>query len=139
MHFKLSLLLFSPNLSLTNKNNNMKTKKLTFRAATDEEKNVGSWLVGYLNTTYKSLVKAFGKPSEDFDDYKSDAEWQVKFSDGSYVTIYNYKDGKNYNGASGVPKTKITGWHIGSDKDVSPEVAKALENATSGKYSNSRF
>lgn len=72
----------------------------------------GTCLQGYINATYADLRKVFGKP-EDGDGYKVDAEWLVQFSDGVVATIYNYKDGKNYNGKSGTPKTKITEWHVG--------------------------
>ena len=32
---------------------------------------------------------------------------------GRVFFIYNYKDGKNYNGASGTSTEEITDWHIG--------------------------
>jgi len=71
-----------------------------------------SCLQGYITADYAVLKKVFGKPGVG-DGYKTDAEWELKFSDGVYATIYNYKDGKNYNGASGTPKTQITDWHVG--------------------------
>lgn len=71
-----------------------------------------SSLQGYVYADYAVLKKVFGKPG-DGDGYKTDAEWELKFSDGVYATIYNYKDGKNYNGARGTPKTQITEWHVG--------------------------
>jgi hypothetical protein len=75
----------------------------------------GGSLQGYIDASYKDLKKVFGNPSEDFDNYKCDAEWNVKFDDGTYATIYNYKDGKNYCGKDGIPKTKIRDWHIGGN------------------------
>lgn len=72
----------------------------------------GTSLQGYVYCDYSVLKKAFGKPNTG-DQYKIDAEWDLEFEDGVIATIYNYKDGKNYNGKDGTPKTKITEWHIG--------------------------
>jgi hypothetical protein len=69
-------------------------------------------LVGELTLSYSDIKKTFGNPHGS-DGYKSDAEWEIEFEDGVIATIYNWKNGKNYNGASGIPKTKITDWHIG--------------------------
>lgn len=85
-------------------------RKLTFKEATRFE---GSSLQGYIDCDYATLKKVFGKEHSDGDGYKVDAEWALKFSDGTYATIYNYKDGKNYCGKSGLAKTKITDWHVG--------------------------
>lgn len=83
-------------------------------------------LQGYLNITYKEITDKLGKPVEDFDDYKSDAEWRVMFDGGTYATIYNYKDGKNYLGAEGTPKTKITEWHIGGEGQLARDLVEML-------------
>jgi hypothetical protein len=72
----------------------------------------GTSLQGYIDADYNVLKKLFGKPGNG-DGYKVDAEWEILFSDGTVATIYNYKDGKNYNGASGLAKTKIRDWHVG--------------------------
>jgi hypothetical protein len=72
----------------------------------------GTSLQGYIDVSYKELKRIFGKPT-DGDGYKVDAEWVVELSNGDVATIYNYKDGKNYNGSVGTPKTKIRGWHVG--------------------------
>ena len=73
----------------------------------------GTCLQGYIDADYKTLCKVFGKEDSDGDGYKTDAEWCLQFSDGVVATIYNYKDGKNYNGAVGLAKSKITDWHVG--------------------------
>jgi hypothetical protein len=63
---------------------------------------------------YSQLVSKFGEPSNSFDNYKSDAEWQIEFEDGTVATIYNWKDGFNYCGEEeGLPISSITEWHIG--------------------------
>lgn len=72
----------------------------------------GTSLQGYLICDYAKLKKLFGKPNQG-DKYKIDAEWDIEFDDGLVATIYNWKDGKAYLGKDGLPKTKITEWHIG--------------------------
>jgi hypothetical protein len=81
------------------------------------EKANGTSLQGYINTDYKTLKTLFGKPMKG-DGYKVDAEWIIEFEGKVIATIYNYKDGKNYNGASGLSKTKITDWHIGGNSKM---------------------
>jgi hypothetical protein len=81
----------------------------------------GTFLQGKVESTYSTLVKIFGEPTES-DGYKTDAEWLIKFEDGNVATIYNWKDGKNYNGASGKKTEVIKCWHIGGFNE------KAVEN-----------
>ncbi len=69
-------------------------------------------LVGVIKVPYYELIKMFGEPMGGDGD-KTDAEWEIEFEDGTIATIYNWKDGKNYNGDSGIPTEKITNWHIG--------------------------
>jgi len=73
----------------------------------------GTCLQGYICASYKSLVTKLGPPSDNYDDYKSDAEWHIEFEDGAVATIYNWKDGKNYCGDEGLELSEITEWHIG--------------------------
>lgn len=89
-------------------------KTITHKPATKFE---SSCLQGYVDAEYKTLVKVFGKAGKG-DEYKTDAEWEVKFSDGTYATIYNYKDGKNYCGKSGLAKKDITDWHVGGSSTL---------------------
>lgn len=72
----------------------------------------GSHLQGHIKAEYRELLNLFGVP-HDSDGYKSDAEWNVRFADGTVANIYNWKDGKNYCGEQGTPTEKITDWHIG--------------------------
>lgn len=75
-------------------------------------------LQGYVDVSYHELLDKFGEPTVG-DEYKIDAEWEILFDDGKVGTIYNWKDGKNYNGASGMDVEDITDWHIGGhDNDV---------------------
>jgi hypothetical protein len=87
-----------------------------------------SSLQGYLTTTYDKLVSVLGKPG-DGDGEKVDAEWRILFSDNTFATIYNYKDGYNYNGKDGTPVEQITDWHIGGASDVVVERVNNLLGA----------
>ena len=90
-----------------------------------EEIVMGS-LQGYVVANYKTLVTLFGN-SGCYDSYKSDAEW-ILITPYGIATIYNYKDGKNYCGKYGTPKTKITDWHIGgNDTNVVPFIRSVIE------------
>ena len=83
---------------------------------------VGTHLQGYINIKYSKLVKKLGKPTSNGDGYKVDAQWKGNI-DGKVFTIYNYKDGKNYNGRNGTPTKDITDWHIGGfDRTVVTEL-----------------
>ena len=88
-------------------------------------------LSAYIFTDYKKIVKLLGKPNTTGDDCKVDAEWEFDMN-GKRMTIYNYKDGKNYNGRNGLAVSKITEWHIGSSDDVTEEV-KTLAKVLEGK------
>lgn len=72
----------------------------------------GTSLMGEINIGYRQLVKIFGEPSKG-DGYKVDAVWDIQFKDGTVATVYNYKDGRNYNGDEGMATNKIRDWHIG--------------------------
>jgi hypothetical protein len=72
----------------------------------------GSSLIGNVDATYKELNSLFGAPIKS-DDGKTDAQWQIKFSDGTVASIYNWKDGKAYLGEIGKPVEQITDWHVG--------------------------
>ena len=101
-------------------------KTITHKPATKFE---SSCLQGYVDVEYKTLCKVFGKEHSKGDEYKVDAEWMLKFSDGTYATIYNYKDGKNYNGKSGLAKSKITDWHVGGSSELAVKRVQDAINA----------
>jgi hypothetical protein len=83
-----------------------------------------SHLIGYVDVSYSTLVKVFGKPTES-DGYKSDAEWEILYDDGTFATIYNWKNGKNYLQEIGLEKEFITDWHIGGTSPKCVELVKA--------------
>lgn len=78
-------------------------------------------LQGYIEADYDELVACFGEPTSEGDGYKVDAEWELKFADGTVATIYNWKNGHNYLGEDGLPPECITNWHIGG------KTARAVE------------
>ena len=85
-------------------------------------------LQGHIDISYKELVKIFGE-SDCWDDYKTDAEWDIEFEDRTVATIYNYKTGKNYLGEEGLSKEEIRDWHIGGRNKRAVElVHKAVED-----------
>jgi hypothetical protein len=89
----------------------------------------GTSYVGEIKADYKDLKRIFGRPLGESGDGKTDAEWEIAFEDGEVATIYNWKDGKNYNGASGIAKTKITNWHVGGhSKGVVSRIQYILTN-----------
>lgn len=81
---------------------------------------VGGCLQGYIDISYAELVERLGESGET-DGYKTDAEWSIRFEDGTGATIYNYKTGKNYLGAEGEDVEDIRDWHIGGDSQKSVE------------------
>jgi hypothetical protein len=72
----------------------------------------GTHLQGYLKSPYDDLLALFGDPMAG-DGYKVDAEWNVRFEDGTVATIYNYKTGRNYLGTDGLDVEDITDWNVG--------------------------
>ncbi len=102
---------------------------MNFTTHNDSEINsIGTGFIGEIEADYKTLKKIFGQPTEG-DKFKMDAHWEIQFDNGMVATIYNWKDGISYNGrTNGVPKTKITEWHVGGhDDEVLELVKKALE------------
>ena len=82
----------------------------------------GTSLQGYIKASYEQLLKAFGPPNPNLcDNYKTDVEWAFEFADGTIATLYNWKNGKNYNGDDGLELNHIYEWNVGgkSEKAVS--------------------
>ena len=63
-------------------------------------KTTGTSLIGYVDTTYEELCKAFGEPTykEPSGDGKVQKEWNLEFEDAdgnvTVATIYDYRAGK---------------------------------------------
>jgi hypothetical protein len=94
----------------------------------------GTSLQGYLTAKYSELVEAFGPPNSQTDEYKVDAEWTLT-EGGQVVTIYNWKNGRNYNGPEAPAVEDITDWHIGGlTKNAVDKVKKIFPKAHHGQY-----
>lgn len=88
---------------------------------------IGSGFLGHLNVNYSELEKELGSPSLGASpDDKTLCEWVIKFSDGIIATIYNYKDGINYDSENGLTKENISHWHVGGFTYEAMERVKTL-------------
>lgn len=95
------------------------------RIDANDDRTNGTHLQGYINANYDYLVLQFGEPDENnFDDYKIDAHWAIRFSDGEVATIYNWKNGVNYLGEDGEDVKDIVEWHIGG---INPDVVERVK------------
>jgi len=84
-----------------------------------------TWLQGYIETPFSVLKDFFGQP-HDGDQYKVDAEWDIKFQDGTVATIYNWKNGKSYNGPTGLDVQDMEVWHIGGNSERSVDLIQEV-------------
>ena len=84
----------------------------------------GTCLKGTVKCSYDELVTAFGEPVSEGDDYKTDAEWDIRFPDGTISTIYNWKNGKNYCGPKGLPLWTIGEWNVGGYTGAAPRMVQ---------------
>lgn len=85
----------------------------------------GTHLQGEMDISYKELCEKLGPPSSNGDGHKVDAEWILKFGDGTIATVYNYKSGPNYNQGAGSVEG-IRDWHIGGLSPRAVELVEAL-------------
>ena len=84
----------------------------------------GTCLQGQITANYDDLVRAFGPPMSG-DDYKTDAEWTVRIN-VTVAAIYNWKNGRSYCGADGIPVEQITQWNIGGRSYAAVELVERL-------------
>lgn len=89
---------------------------------------------GALDIDFADLVRVFGKPNGNGDSYKVDAEWILRTPVG-VATIYNYKTGRNYLGAEGLPVKQIQAWHVGGHADEVVEWIMAVLDRADIHYS----
>lgn len=88
----------------------------------------GTHLQGHIDTTYENIVSVLGKQHHNGDDYKTDAEWNIKFEDGTIATLYNWKNGKNYCRDEGLDIEDITEWNIGGHSPRARDLLFSLLN-----------
>tara|TARA_R110000744_G_scaffold33660_1_gene79013 strand:+ start:5203 stop:5613 length:411 start_codon:yes stop_codon:yes gene_type:complete len=88
---------------------------------------------------YKTLVKVLGQPEEG-DEYKTQAEWDIEYKDGTVTTIYDWKQGKCYLGEEGIEPKEVIEWHVGGNEETkSLEHLKDLFISKGYGISKSRF
>jgi hypothetical protein len=95
--------------------------------------NLGTGFKGYLETSFEELVKHFGMPNGEGDDYKVSTEWILEDEKGRIVTIYDYKEtnlySRSYPSVEQFRKRKSYQWHIGAQTTLSVELlVKMIEN-----------
>lgn len=108
-----------------------------YRAMLGETTNTS--LVGHLGPVPLSvLYEVFGEPSEG-DQYKTTAEWRLRFEDGTVATIYDWKESSLYDSAAPSPEELLhddyagIDWHVGGKSVRALELVKAaLEHAQAG-------
>lgn len=103
------------------------TRVMEFKKA-EREKICGTSWRGDIDISYDELVNVLGEPHTNGDGYKVDAEWLIEFGNGTVASIYNYKDGKNYNGDVGTETKDIRAWHIGGKTEESATLVNILFN-----------
>ena len=88
----------------------------------------GTSAMASLSIKYHELVSILGEPNSEGDGYKTDAEW-IGTIDGEVFTLYNYKNGVNYNKESGLKTEDIEDWHLGAHSvDVSHKVINYIDD-----------
>lgn len=77
----------------------------------------GTSLMGYIQASYKDLVKLFGPPKK-ADNYKVSTEWIVEDESGNVATIYDWKSTNLYDeGLESIRQLRalpLYDWHIGA-------------------------
>ena len=90
-----------------------KTKIISYSPA-KVESTYGTSFQKKINITYDEIVSKLGKEhSGASGDDKILVEWSFEFSNGIVATLYNWKNGTNYDPSNGLDKEEITDWHIG--------------------------
>lgn len=89
------------------------TEKITFKKIEGHSRSSeGSSGIGTIETNLVELIQKLGAPSNKGDDYKTDACWELEFSDGTYASIYNWKTSRGYNPEHGQNIFDVTCWHV---------------------------
>ena len=93
---------------------------------------IGTSLQGFVIISYADLVSVFGtEHSGASADDKVLAEWEFEFPDGTIATIYNWKDGKNYDPVDGLDKEDILKWHVGGVNNKAVDLVALLLSSKS--------
>ena len=90
---------------------------------------------------YETLVKVLGEPLKGSDDFKTQAQWDIEYKDGTITTIYDWKQGKHYLGEEeGIKPNEVVCWNIGGNHGTnSVEHLKDFFISKGYGISNSRY
>ena len=82
----------------------------------------GSSFRDEIETTFDKIVSLLGEPTYNSSgDKKIDAIWNFKIND-KFLSIYNYKNGKNHLGEKGLELKCIKIWNVSSNTYVQEEI-----------------
>ena len=91
---------------------------------------------------YETLVKVLGEPLKGSDDFKTQAEWNIEYKDGTITTIYDWKQGKGYLGEQGIEPEDVVEWNVGGNnpsKEMTMEHLKDFFISKGYGISNSKY
>jgi len=98
-----------------------------------KQSTVGTSLCGYVKTSYANLVRLFGEPNSEGDEYKVSTEWNLRRSGGGVATIYDYKETNLYD-SDGMTVDEFRqlpeyNWHIGGNsQEIAIELREFIES-----------
>jgi hypothetical protein len=96
---------------------------------------VGTSGKGSFICEFKTLVKVLGQPLKGSDDFKTQAEWDIIYKDGTITTIYDWKQGEE-----GIEPKDVVEWNVGGNEETkSLEHLKDLFISKGYGISKSRF
>jgi hypothetical protein len=85
------------------------------------------YIIASGTVSYAHIVKVFGLPTTNGDDYKIDAMWVIETPVG-IAMLHNLKNGQAFNGPTGTRTVDITDWNI---RACDPETVQWVEDALS--------
>ena len=91
---------------------------------------------------YETLVRVLGEPLKGSDDFKTQAEWNIEYKDGTITTIYDWKQGKGYLGEQGIEPEDVVEWNVGGNnpsKEMTMEHLKDFFISKGYGISNSKY
>lgn len=103
------------------------TEKITFKKLDDySDQRDGSYLIGTIDVTLVELIQTLGEPSSIGDENKTDACWELEFSDGTFASIYNWKTSRWYDPDHGQNLFHVRCWHVGGHSQRAHDLVTAL-------------
>lgn len=103
------------------------SEEITFKKLEQySEQRDGSYLIGTIDVTLVELIQKLGAPSCKGDEHKTDACWELEFSDGTFASIYNWKTSRWYDPEHGQNLFDVTCWHVGGHSQRAYDLVTAL-------------